>query len=165
MTPGVQRLALEIPIMGDKATMTWYVEEIPVTFKAPLDAVFVGGLVGAFLLAMFIAVKDRAHAPVPMLEISTWVQVRSVVKGLVLWVIQVVPRLWRLLLQTVTGGICALILILLAQGTEGMNPPIAIKIQDFWGGVVVGLFSIPLSRWLWTKLQDAPGGSSAIKAK
>ena len=36
----------------------------------------------------------------------------------------------------------------LAQSTDGMDPPISIRIQDFWGGVVVGLLSIPLSRWI-----------------
>jgi len=50
------------------------------------------------------------------------------------------------------GGLCAIILILVAGISEGGQPPIAISIEDFWGGVIVGLFSLPIATWIVDKV-------------
>jgi hypothetical protein len=100
--------------------------------------------------------RERAHQLTrgPAV-VKDWVSFVDAARPFGGWLLSLFPRIWRMLLQTVMGGICAVILILLAQSTEGLSPPISIKIQDFWGGVVVGLFSIPLSRWIWTQVQPA----------
>jgi hypothetical protein len=153
LAPGRQQVSVKIPVVGDAAEPIPYYEEVPITFRAPLAAIFQGGLAGALLLALFTAVKERANAPIVPLAVKDWESFVDATRLFVGWLLSLLPRIWRMLLQTVMGGICAVILILLAQGTEGLSPPISIKIQDFWGGVVIGLFSIPLSRWIWTQVQ------------
>ena len=155
LAPGAQRVLVEIPAVGDAAEAIPYYEEVSITFRAPLAAIFMGGLAGALLLALFTAVKERASAPVVPLVVDDWDSFVGAARQFAGWLLSLLPRIWKLILQTVMGGICAIILILLAQSTEGLNPPISIKIQDFWGGIVVGLFSIPMSRWIWTQVQPA----------
>ncbi len=133
-----------------------YYEEVPITFRAPLGAIFLGGLTGALLLALFTAVRMGLGMPAVRLEVGGWDSLKGVAQRFEVWVLNLFPQAWKMLLETVLGGICAIILILLAQSTEGLNPPISIKIQDFWGGVVTGLFSIPLSRWIWAQVHPEP---------
>jgi len=161
LAPGRQQVSVKIPVVGKKAEEIPYYEEVPITFRAPLAAIFLGGLTGALLLALFTVVKERADAPVVPLVVKNWVSFVDAARLFGGWLMSLLPQIWRMLLQTVMGGICAVILILLAQSTEGLSPPISIKIQDFWGGVVIGLFSIPLSRWIWTQVKPAQPPAAA----
>jgi hypothetical protein len=151
--PGRQQISVKIPVLGDQAQGINFSHEISAAFRAPLDAIFIGGLTGAFLLAVFAAVKERASTGPAAVEIQNLSSLASLIQRFASWLLGLIPRFWTMLMQTVMGGICALILILLAQSTEGISPPISIRIQDFWGGVVVGLFSIPLSRWIWEQVR------------
>ncbi len=133
-----------------------YYEEIPITFRSPLGAIFLGGLTGALLLALFTAVRAGIGKPYLRVEVKETSELKEIARKFGIWILNLFPQTWKMLLETVMGGICAIILILLAQGTEGLNPPISIKIQDFWGGVVTGLFSIPLSQWIWAQVHTEP---------
>jgi len=153
VAPGSQHILVKISVV-EKAKPIPYYEEVPIVFRAPLPAIFMGGLAGALLLAIFTAVKVHVTTPLDVVVIKDWPTFLNAARLLGNWLLNLVPRIWKLLMQTIMGGICAIILILLAQSTEGLSPPIAIKIQDFWGGVVIGLFSIPLSRWIWAKVRE-----------
>lgn len=162
LTPGTQKVLLTIGAskVGKDDDKT-YLEEIPISFSAPLGVIFLGGLAGALLLAMFSGVKEGLESKAPKLQVNGLATIAEVAKRLAEWVLNLLPRVWKAILQTIMGGICAVILILLARGTEGLSPPVSIKIQDFWGGVIVGLFSIPLSQWIWTHIQ--PKGDTQDK--
>lgn len=158
LTPGTQKVLLTISANKTQQDLDIeYLEEIPIAFNAPLGVIFTGGLAGAMLLALFSAVKDGAEADVPRRNIDGSAVLVGVAKSLAGWVVNLVPRVRKAILQTIMGGICAVILILLARGTEGLSPPVSIKIQDFWGGVLIGLFSIPLSQWIWTHIRPRDG--------
>jgi len=153
LTPKQQRISVKIPVVGKNANTIPHYHEISLHFKASLDAVLAGGLAGAFLLALFGAVKERAYVKYERFEFSSRRSISLILWELLSWLVSLPVKLWVVVLQTLMGGICALILILLAQSTEGLNPPISIKVQDFWGGVVIGLFSIPLSKWIWNQVR------------
>lgn len=166
LIPKQQRISVKIPVVGKDANTTLYYHEISMHFKASLDAVLVGGLFGAFLLALFGAVKERAYVKYERYEFAKLRSTSLIFWGLLSWLANLPVKLWVIVLQTLMGGICALILILLAQSTDGLNPPVSIKVQDFWGGVVIGLFSIPLSKWIWNQVRprddaEASGNSTA----
>lgn len=157
--PGKQHLAFEIPTVDESANRTPYFENVSISFKAPLDAIFIGGLAGAFLLAIFFAVEERVQTPITQVVVKDWQGLKNLLLGFLGWMLVLPARIWKVALQTIMGGICALILILIAQGTEGASPPIAIKIQDFWGGVVVGLLSIPVSQWILDRVRPRNGAA------
>ena len=150
LAPATQRLALEIPVTID--TKTPHYEEIVLPFKAPLESIAIGGLIGALLLAIFTTIKGQLSKQLESVNIESWRDASGVLLRFGSWVVALAPQLWRTILTAIMGAICALILILLAQVTDGINPPVSIRVQDFWGGIVVGLFSIPLSQWLFTQL-------------
>lgn len=50
-------------------------------------------------------------------------------------------------LKLIYGGVIAVILLLVAENTK-LSLPISIQVSGFVGGVLVGLFSIPLGDWL-----------------
>lgn len=153
LRPGTQRLLVYLDVVRKGEPVT-YLDELEVEFRAPLFGVFLGGITGAFLLALFSTVRERAAAPIEPVDPMSLQTISAVSRRFASWLLNLFPRLWRLAMQTVVGGICALLLILLAQATDGLNPPISIRIQDFWGGIVVGLFSIPISKWIWDRLQN-----------
>lgn len=155
--PATRRVLVTVTERLETEGRTAFVARLPldIAFVAPRLAIFYGGLAGAFLLALFSLiraqvgqesspsrwVRDFAASPPNMPRISPGALISVPVAAI-----------WRVALLTMLGGICALILILLVQTTEGSAPPISIRVQDFWGGVVIGLFSLPLSRWLAEQL-------------
>ena len=50
------------------------------------------------------------------------------------------------------GFVVALLLVLLSAGLNAFPLPISFKLQDFTGGLVVGLFSVSLGKFLSEKL-------------
>lgn len=40
-------------------------------------------------------------------------------------------------------------------GGASRSTPIALEINDLWGGLLVGIFSAPLSKWIRTKVEAA----------
>jgi hypothetical protein len=128
---------------------------LDIPFVAPRLAIVYGGLAGAFLLALFSLVRAEVgdESPVPQNAGGPCaIQAANSMRIICSLVIAPLAAARRVLILTLLGGICALVLILLVQATEGTAPPISIKVQDFWGGVVIGLFSLPLSRWLAEQL-------------
>lgn len=133
------KLLVRVGVMNGAETVEHY-EEVFVDVVPPKASVMIGALVGALILSLFLATyRETSAAPVD------WKTLLARIVLLPLWLIDVVR-------SAVLAAICALILILLAEVSEGGQPPISLHVQDFWGGVIVGLFSVPLARWIATRL-------------
>lgn len=107
--------------------------------------VFVGGICGAVLLVSFMLttkVLKQAQAGLLNLTLSRWRDV-----GLK----------WSVLLvaYALNGFVVALLLVILSAGLTTLALPINVKLQDFSGGVVVGLFSVTLGKFIAEKLNLA----------
>lgn len=107
--------------------------------------VYVGGLCGAVLLVSFMLttkVLKQAQAGVLIGTILRWKHVG--LKWSVLFVA-----------YALNGFVVALLLVILSAGLTALALPIDIKLQDFSGGVVVGLFSVTLGKFIAEKLNLA----------
>lgn len=126
------------------------------TLLPPLVAVFYGGMVGALMLAVFRALAPFRHGlsrNPPRLPRSGTELVRICLSRLVL--------LGRALLVTgawlVLGGVSAIMIIILTKASTGDLSPIQVEINDFVGGVLVGLLSFPVVTWLEQRLLASEG--------
>lgn len=163
MPPARQKVELviivpEYPTSDDPDAATrnvHYYETVDIDFASSKLTIIFGGFAGALLLSFFMAMSTPVQ--VPRLEGNvTW-------RSLILDILKSTPRMThhlyylfrRTARQALLGSACALVLIVTAQSTDGFAPPISIRIQDFWGGLVIGLLSVPLAKWLRTKLQKA----------
>lgn len=124
----------------DGADPVEHYEEVFVDVVPPKASVMIGALGGALILSLFLATYRETS-----FTSADWKKLLAGIVMLPLWLIDVVR-------SAVLAAICALILILLAEISEGGRPPISLHVQDFWGGVIVGLFSVPLARWIAVRL-------------
>lgn len=152
MSPGRQKIDIEIAISEGAQETSTYFEAVEIEFISAKPTIILGGFFGAFLLSIFMALST----PIPPDQISPvggwrelWIRATGPLPhNIMAWA----RESWRVLRHSLLGGACALVLIVTAQSTEGFSPPISVRIQDFWGGVVVGLLSVPLAKWLRDKL-------------
>lgn len=141
-----------------RATLTWSRDDdlsfrttsvsVPISLKAPISAVIFGGLVGALVLSIFTLTQrflEKQDLPQNTLA-GVWETH---------WVSRLGAVALRIVMQSVAGTLCAVVLITLANITDAGSPPIAVSVKDFWGGMVIGLFSVPLAKWVGTKLNNA----------
>lgn len=104
-----------------------------VRINAGQFAIFAGGLVGALLLALFL-----------------WIERLLIDKN--------VREAWgrNLLVMGalgLRGGLMAIMALLLSTTTQGAGSPVSLSVNDFSGGVLVGLFSYPLANWISSTLK------------
>jgi len=111
--------------------------------------VALGGVVGALLLSCFASIQgylsaaEQATVPPPSRSqflTRFWNRAYASTRALLI-----------ILLRALNGGLIAIILIYITSGTSE-TLPIAIRVTDFSGGILVGLFSYSLGRWLHEKL-------------
>jgi len=128
-----------------------------VDFHAAQYSVFFGGVVGSLLLAVFINLpRAKGWAPFQAMQadgsLTAWIKR---VPGSVIQILQQVGNFCTSVAsQAVYFSITTLILVLMANITEGLDSPAAVVVQDFWGGIVAALFSVPVSEWLHEKLSS-----------
>jgi|GEM_PF-3156776 len=104
-----------------------------VTVKAVDYSVFIGGVAGAMLLALFVLAERVLKNP----EVRRhWVQ-----------------SLFVTLVMGLRGGAIAVIALLLGKTTQGVGSPVSLSVTDFTGGVLIGLFSYPLASWISSTLK------------
>jgi hypothetical protein len=103
------------------------------TVKAPDSSIFIGGVVGAMLLALFVAAERILKNP-------------SVRED---WV----GTIWVTVLMGLRGGLLAIFALLLGKTTQGGGSPVSLSVTDFAGGVLIGLFSYPLASWISSTLK------------
>lgn len=135
---------------GDDTPPRIITTDVAIDLNPPKVAVAYGGFFGAFLLGLFLLLRERVQRnPPTKLPDANW-------KAVSTYVWNGTNAVIRLLQQAFTGGTVALVIILIARASEGVQPPISVTVQDFWGGTLIGLFSVPLSDWLFNTLKSVP---------
>jgi hypothetical protein len=103
-----------------------------ISFKPPLSSLLVGGIIGAMLLAIFMMIfKARKH------RVN-----RDTIK-------RVPSGLFRLLILFFFGSIVSVITILLIQRLSDFKLPISLKVEDYLGGIIIGMLSLKLGDSLY----------------
>ncbi len=109
--------------------------ETKLTLDPPLSSLMVGGVLGSLLLVLFIA----AHRCLQILR-AEGLPKRTRDRWLAF------PL--RLASQALFGAIVAIITIVLIQRVADLELPIRIEVNDFLGGIIIGLFSAKLGEAL-----------------
>jgi hypothetical protein len=117
----------------------------------PEFSVVYGALVGTLLLVMFSTsfsyLQTFPRAPKDLSTLKS--QAATYLARLP---IRLLLSTAEMVLRAIQGGVVAIILIVLSRTTTEIGAPIAVRVDDFWGGLLVGIFSVPLASWLATKL-------------
>ena len=105
------------------------VQEIKkISIEPPLASIMWGGVLGSLLLALFL---------------GTYRFLRRTAKR----------RLWQEVKEAfvlfLAGSICAIIAILLLYRFKELPLPVNINVNDFYGAIVIGLFTYKLGDWLF----------------
>lgn len=104
--------------------------------------VIAGGLCGAILLVGFLIASKFLAA----VKAGEYLTIYTSFKQLSLkWFLMTVA-------YALNGAVTALLLVLLSAGLGALEMPLALTLQDFSGGLVVGLFSITLGKFVAEKL-------------
>lgn len=125
-------------------------------FSSGFFSVFLGGLSGAFLLALFLSLYDHLPAVGRRISESEGGEEPSGVKGFsgprgfAIWssLKDVGSFVFRVASLAIVGGICSILLVVLVESLGSASAPVAVEVRDFWGGLVVGFMAIPVARWL-----------------
>ncbi|WP_185152836.1 hypothetical protein, partial [Fulvivirga aurantia] len=113
--------------------------EESVYFEPPLWSILAGGVIGSFLLSLFIAIlqiKKHSYFKVDRKENIQFT----------------LSLLWAGIVNFIFGIIVSSAVILLLQRTSDFNLPITLSVEDYLGGIVIGLFSSKLGETLTTTL-------------
>ncbi|MEL4177272.1 hypothetical protein [Roseateles sp. PN1] len=120
---------------------------LPIKIGRPETHVIWGAAAGVALLSVFLSINGqqtrKARQPKPTGDYCWGIRILC---GAAHWIC-------RLSVGAIGGAITACMLLVFAQSTKGVVAPVAISVNDFWGGLAIGFFSIPISRWLSRKLQ------------
>jgi hypothetical protein len=124
-----------------------------VSVLPPLVAVFYGGMTGALLLALFRGLAPF-HRAMPVRANEFAFSREAFIKGLYLNAEVAVRFVLVTFAWLILGGVCAIMIIILTKASTGDLSPIKIEINDFVGGVLVGILSFPVVTWLQKRLLD-----------
>ncbi len=149
---GRQRFEIEVALQDAPGAMTAYYEVGSIDFVSPKAAVVLGGFFGALILSLLtFAAKPVGNAPV----LNSWKEVatrfwNASPQGVTSFSFGIIDVMRKALL----GGVTAMVLIILAKSSEGFEAPLSLHIQDFWGGLLVGLVSVHLANWVLNKINN-----------
>lgn len=130
-TPGEYDIRVVTTFQVPPDPFTQIMDVSKVRLEAPLAALIWGGWIGSALLAAFIGTyRGIRKAPSTPLR-------RAVTEAIGL---------------ALAGGVCATVTIILLQRIKASDLPVTVEITDFYGGVVLGLFSYKLGDWLYSQL-------------
>ena len=116
------------------STDTQFIErEFSVPLRPPLAVVVVGASFGALLLALFL------------LAMGFWNRDSNAKSSH----LELIGRAAGIL---AIGAISAVIFVILTFRLKSDTLPISITVNDFYGGVVIGLFTFKISNWLYVQL-------------
>lgn len=119
----VVRAVVEFEPIGQTGSMQSMQEIYELTLDPPLSAPLRGGVLGALLLALFVpaygALRDKDKPQKPKFK-------DLLIKGVT---------------YLVAGSVVAVTAILLLHRVGNLDLPITIVVNDYLGGVVIGLFS------------------------
>ncbi|MEO8020423.1 hypothetical protein [Polaromonas sp.] len=114
----------------------------PVTMLSSPAAVICGGILGALLLTLFTRLYPLLRSQPKNIEETT------------------AALIWSMFASSLMGAILAMLIIAITRATSSITLPVAIKVEDFVGGLMVGMFSHVLAPWLAEKL-SVPGATLA----
>lgn len=122
-----------------------YSSIVDLKVAAPVSSVFAGGVAGSILCVIILALTATLRQQRRTETAKRPFRARNG-KELVYFALR--------------GGLVAICLIYISKVATGSAVPIAVDIKDFYGGIVVGLFSIPLSEWV----SDILSGGSLVQS-
>lgn len=122
-TPGEYVVSAEVeyvepPDASPQSMYTTY----QLSLKPPLSAVLRGGVLGALLLAIFVPAYRVLHG-----RTAEATRARSALQQAATFL--------------VAGSVVSIIAILLLQRVGGLELPVNVAVNDYLGGVIIGLFS------------------------
>ncbi len=106
-------------------------EKVMVKLDPPVSSILWGSILGSVLLALYIAIYKRNRKTLP------WKKALS-----------------RFASVSLTGIVSGIIIIFLLFRFKDLDLPVTIAVTDFFGGLVLGLFTYKLGDWLYGKLAD-----------
>ena len=117
----------KIPPQRDTAIQ----ERVKLHIDPPLSSLIWGGVFGSLLLALFLVTYRLLRQPssrnLRQIAVET-------------------------LMLTLAGVVCAIIAIILLYRFKELPLPINIAVNDFYGGIVIGLFTYKLGDWLYGQM-------------
>jgi hypothetical protein len=122
---------------------TDHIEIAKIKLEPPLIALMWGGAIGAMLLALFRFANRWHNDPVSRSRKAFYENL-----GLGL-----------------AGCVTAVIALFLLFRLQGLQLPISVTVTDFFGGIIVGLFSFKLGDFIFEKLFGQPKGDAQTKVK
>jgi hypothetical protein len=122
----VVRTHFQVPPAGAESVD----ELLKVSFEPPLGVLVWGGVAGAVLLAAFVCTY-RYLRQTPRAD-----------GGLVIR---------QALALALGGAVSAAIALVLLERLKGVELPVNLTVKDFYGGIVIGLFSYKIGDWLYTQ--------------
>jgi hypothetical protein len=142
--PGRYRLRAEIVLKesgNDKGIRSLYAST-EVTLEPPLSAALRGGIVGALLLALFVPAYRTLHVPGKG-EGNTQGSLANLVG--------------QFFIYSISGSVVAVTTILFIYRMGSANLPISISVNDYLGGIIIGLFSYVFGDALYKKFFGIKG--------
>ena len=128
-TPGDYQLQAVVTYRVPSQVDTDSMQLVPISLEPPLSSLLWGGAFGAVVLAAFVATYRWKRREEPARAILT-----------------------EAVATALAGAVCAVVALLLLYRFEGLELPITISVRDFFGGVVVGLFSYKIGEVLYKQL-------------
>ena len=128
-TPGSYQARVVISFSVPPGKETTVTEIASFDLEPPLSSLLWGGVVGSLLLAAFMSTYRwvrRKGASAPLLRSSAAV--------------------------ALAGVVCAIIALILLRRLQGVDLPVNLTVTDFYGGVIIGLFSYQIGDWLYEQL-------------
>ncbi len=144
------RTLLFVPGEYSLITFIKYREDIPnkplrveyrtqnINLEPPLSALLRGGVMGAFLLAIF-----RISYSWRNVKLGGGKE-RTLQKGSLTMIVDGFAIFC-------SGSIVSIVTILMTRRLSNLNLPISLHVEDFLGGAVIGLLSVPLGDFLFSK--------------
>lgn len=124
---------LKLMVMLDTKQLGKYRHYPSVSIPAQEYSIFIGGVLGAILLATFVWIERVLKNPLIRANLA--------------------KSLLPTVLMGLRGGIMAIIALLLGRSSQSTGAPITLTVTDFTGGLLVGLFSYPLAAWIASALK------------
>jgi len=109
---------------------TEILETTKIRFEPPLSSVVWGGCLGAILLGVFLGTYRYRNSG----SLNLWKVARQT------------------LIIVVGGAVCAAIALVLLYRVKELALPINLTVTDFYGGIVLGLFSYKIADYLYGQL-------------
>lgn len=142
---GRGRIAYSINLPADEKgppADSQVIEIAKITLEPPVSSLVWGGVMGSVLLALFMGIYDYSRERFSR-------KTRDMLK--------------KFLTISIAGATSAAIALLLMQRLKGLDLPINLTVTDFYGGVVIGLFSYKIGDWLHKELLESGTADSVVK--